>query len=195
MSEIKIFNKWDIQGIEISDPGLKRYVNLKPVIVPRNFGRHAKHQYHKSQVNIIERFLTHLFIPGHKGKKHFISSGRSAGKTLTAYKILNETFRILEEKTKKNPVEILVKAIENSALREEVTSFQVGGIIVRRAVITSPQRRVDLAIRLIVQSSYQKSVNKPKTFPQALSDELIATYNYDAQNSNAIREKERIERE
>ena len=77
MTEIKIFNKWDIKGIEISDPGLKRYVNLKPIIIPRNFGRHAKHQYHKSQVSIIERFMTHLFIPGHKGKKHFISSGKA----------------------------------------------------------------------------------------------------------------------
>ena len=67
--------------------------------------------------------------------------------------------------------------------------------MVRRAVITSPQRRVDLALRLLIQAAYQKSTNSKKTTVQALSDEILATYNGDATNSVAIREKERIERE
>jgi len=37
----------------------------------------------------------------------------------------------LEEKTKQNPIEIFVRAIENAALREEITSYQMGGVMVR----------------------------------------------------------------
>ena len=76
-----------------------------------------------------------------------------------------------------------------------MTSFQVGGIIVRKAVITSPQRRIDLALRLISQASYQKAFKGSKKMSAALADELFAAYNYDPQNSVAIKEKERMERE
>lgn len=192
---IKLFDKWSTDNISVNDQGLKRYISLKPVIVPRSFGRQAKHQFHKSQMHIVERLMNHMFVPGHRGKKHLITSGGNVGKTSKIYEILQGTFQTLEKKTGKNPVEVLVRAIENAALREEITSFQVGGIIVRKAVITSPQRRIDLALRLIVQGSYQKAFNKKKTMAETLADEIFACYNYDSQNSHAIREKERIERE
>jgi small subunit ribosomal protein S7 len=192
---VKLFDKWSLENISVNDPGLKKYISLKPVIVPRSFGRQAKHQFHKSQMNIVERLINHMFVPGHRGKKHLITSGPNVGKTSKVYKIVQETFKMLEQKTGKNPVEVFVRAIENAALREEITSFQVGGIIVRKAVITSPQRRVDLVLRLMVQGSYQKSFGKPKTMAEALADEIFAAYNYDSQNSHAIKEKERIERE
>jgi small subunit ribosomal protein S7 len=192
--EIKIFNKWD-SNVIVNDPGLKNYINLRPVIVPRNFGRHAKRQFYKSQMNIVERLMNRIFVAGHRGKKHLITSGKNVGKTNTAYRLIKRTFTVLEERTKKNPMEVLVRAIENTALREEITSFQVGGIIVRKAVITAPQRRVDLALRLMVQGSYQKAFSNPKGFADVLAEEILAAYNHDSQNSYAIREKERIERE
>ncbi len=195
MTEIKVFNRWDTRTFEVADPGLKKYISLRPVIVPRTFGRSAKKQFYKSNLNIVERLMTHLFVPGHKGKKHFISSGKLVGKTFTVWKLIVDCFKIIEDRTKKNPIEVLVRAIESAALREEITSFQVGGIIVRRAVITAPQRRVDLALRDLVQGAYQKSRKNPKGSAQCLAEEILATYNYDAQNSHAIREKERIERE
>ena len=195
MEKIKLFNKWEIEGIVVTDPGLKNYINLKPIIIPRTFGRTAKKQFHKSQMSIVERLANHLYVSGHRGKKHLITSGRNVGKTFKIWKVIEESLKILEEKTKKNPVEVFVKALENAALREEITSFQVGGIIVRKAVITAPQRRIDLALRLIVQGSFQKATNNPKRMADTLSDEIYAAYNYDPQNSHAIREKERIERE
>jgi len=195
MSKLKLFDKWDIESVSVNDPGLKNYISLKPMIIPRTFGRYAKKQFHKSQMNIIERLANHLYVPGHRGKKHLITSGRNVGKTFKIWNVLKETFGILEKETKKNPVEVFVKALENAALREEITSFQVGGIIVRKAVITAPQRRVDLALRLIAQGAYQKSFNKPKRMADTLADEIFAAYNYDPQNSYAIKEKERIERE
>lgn len=192
---IKILNKWDVSEIKVNDPGLRNYISLKPVLVPRTFGRQAKQQFHKSQMSIVERLMTHIFVSGHRGKKHRISSGQNVGKTTIAYKLVADCFKIIEDRTKKNPVEVFVRAIENGALREEITSFQVGGIIVRRAVITAPQRRVDLALRQMVQGSHQKSLKNPKGFAQCLAEEIIAAYNYDSQSSHVIKEKERIERE
>ncbi len=192
---MKLFNRWDT-NIEVKDPGLKNYINLKAVLVPRSYGRHAQQQFHKtSQLHIIERLMNHLFGPGHRGKKHLISSGRCAGKSTKAWTITKDLLEELEKRTKKNPIEILVRAIENAALREEITSFQVGGIIMRKAVITSPQRRVDIALRLITQASYQKAFGSSMTMAQALADEIMAAYNNDPQKSRAIKEKERIERE
>jgi len=195
MEKIKLFNKWEIEGITVSDPGLKNYINLKPVIVPRSFGKSASKQFHKSQMNIVERLANHMYVSGHRGKKHIITSGRNVGKTFKIWKVIEDSFKILEERTKKNPVEVFVKAIENAALREEITSFQVGGIIVRKAVITAPQRRIDLTLRLMVQGAFQRSFNNVKTMAETLADEIYAAYNYDPQNSHAIKEKERIERE
>jgi len=195
MVELKLFNKWDTKDIHVNDPGLRNYISLQPVLVPRTEGRSAKQQFHKSKMNIVERLVNHLMGPGHRGKKHHISSGQTGGKNATSMKVVKEALEAIENRTKKNPVEVLVKAIENSALREEITSFQVGGMMARKAVITAPQRRVDLALRLLVQTAYQKSLNNPKKMSTALADEIVFAYNNDVQNSVAIKEKERIERE
>jgi small subunit ribosomal protein S7 len=195
MTELKVFNKWDLENVSVNDLGLKNYISLKPVIVPKSFGRHAKKQFYKSQINIVERLMNRLFIPGHRGKKHLLTSGHNVGKTSKVWDITKKTFEIIEKRTKKNPVEVLVRAIENAALREEITSFQVGGIIVRKAVITAPQRRIDIALRLITQGAYQKAFDKPKNMSECLAEEIIAAYNNDSQNSHAIKEKERKERE
>jgi small subunit ribosomal protein S7 len=195
MAEMKIFGKWSTQGVEVRDFGLAKYINIQPVLVPRSGGRHAKHQFHKSKMNIVERLMNKLQVPGHRGKKHVLTSGRAVGKTLIHYKIVKEVFERIEQQTKKNPLEVLVKAIENSALREEVTQYQVGGIIVRRAVITSPQRRVDLALSNLVQSSYRKSFGKRETMADSLTSEIVAAYNNDASKSEAIKERQRQEKE
>ncbi len=192
---MKLFDKWEVSNIEVNDSGLRNYINLKPVIIPKTFGRLTGKQFHKSQMNIVERLANHLFVAGHRGKKHFITSGRNVGKTFKIWQIIKDTFEILENRAKKNPIEVFVRAIENAALREEITSFQVGGIIVRKAVITSPQRRVDIALRLICQGAYQKSFAKPKKMAECLADEIFAAFNNDSQNSYSVKEKERKERE
>lgn len=195
MSKILLFNRWDTENISIDDPGLRNYINLKPVIVPKTHGRHGNKQFHKSRISIVERLMNHLYVPGHRGRKHLVGSGMCSGKSYTAWKIIKETFEIIEKRIKKNPIEVLVKAIENSALREEITSFQVGGIIARKAVITAPQRRIDLAMRLITQTAYKRSRGSGKSMAQCLADELLGAFDNDSNKSVAIKEKERIERE
>lgn len=192
---MKIFDKWEIDNIEVTDMGLKKYIGLEPTIIPKTSGRYSTKHQTKFKINIVERLMTKLMVPGHRGKKHLISSGRATGKYATHYKTVKKAFEIIEEKTKKNPIEVFVQAIENTALREEIASYQVGGIIVRRAVITSPQRRVDLSLRTITQASYKKSFGKKETMAEALARELIAASKGDASKSEAVKEKERIERE
>jgi len=191
---IKVFGRWDSSNIEVRDPGLKRYINLEPRLVPKSRGR-CRAQFEKSNMHIVERLICRVMVPGHKGKKHFLTSGHCCGKWYKAYKLVLEAFEYIEKVTKKNPIEVLVRAIENAALREELTSFQVGGIIVRKAVVTSPQRRVDLALRLITQGAYHKAHRNPKGFARCLAEEILAAYRGDVQRSYALREKERIERE
>lgn len=193
--EIKIFDRWSTKEIEVFDLGLKRYINLQPFFVPKSRGRYSEKQFHKSKMSIVERLITKLMVPGHRGRKHVISSGRVVGRYLTNYNTVKKTFEKIESITKKNPIEVFIRAIENAALREEIAAYQVGGIIVRRAVTTSPQRRVDVVIKNIVQAAYRKSFGKKETIVDSLTNEIIAASNNDASKSEAIREKERIERE
>lgn len=195
MVEIKLFNRWSFKDIEIRDPGIKPYINLDPIVIPKTFGRNTQQKFHKSKMNIVERFANKIMVPGHRGKKHLISSADNVGKTQTVLNIIKNVFEKLEKKTNKNPIEVLVKAIENAALREEIASYQMGGIMVRKAVITSPQRRIDFALSIITQSAYRKSFGKKITIADALADEIYNAYKNDASKSEAIREKERIERE
>src|SRR3989338_6875199 len=120
--EIKLFNKWDT-NIEVKDLGLKPYISLTPLFVPRTGGRNVKIRFHKSKNNIVERLMGKLMVPGHRGKKHKLTSGVCTGKSLTVYRIIKEALEIIEKQTKENPVKILVKAVENAAPREEITSI------------------------------------------------------------------------
>lgn len=192
--EMKIFNKWSTNDVEVLDLGLKNYINLQGVATPKTCGRYRQ-QFHKSKKNIVERLITKLMVPGHHGKKHRLTSGRVVGRYITNYNIVKRAFERIEEVTKKNPVEVFVRAIENAALREEIANYQVGGIIVRRAVIAAPQRRIDIALRKITQSAYKKSFGKKENIVDALVNELVGAYNNDKSKSEAVADKERIEKE
>ncbi|MBI3413517.1 MAG: 30S ribosomal protein S7 [Candidatus Aenigmarchaeota archaeon] len=190
-----LFGRWDPSNIEVKDRGLAVYMTLRPVLIPRNYGRHAGRKFHKLDMNIVERLMNKMMIPGHKSRKHVLTSGAAGGKSERVMRLTREIFSKIEQQTKLNPIQVLVTAIENVALLEEITAYQMGGIMVRKAVVTSPQRRIDWALRLITQAAYQKSFNNKKSIADAMAAEILACYNRDVQNSNAMRERERIERE
>ena len=191
---MKFFGLWDATGVQVMDPGLKEYINLEPILVPRTNGRYSNKRFYKNKYSIIERLINKLMIPGHKSKKHFISSGRCGGKSLTGVKIVIGAFKLIEEKTKRNPIEVFVKAIENAAQREEITTIEYGGARYPQAVDSAPQRRVDYALRMMTQGAYQKSYGKkPKAF-EALADEIIRASQLDAK-SHAVSKKLELERQ
>ncbi|NPA38655.1 MAG: 30S ribosomal protein S7 [Candidatus Nanohaloarchaeota archaeon] len=191
---VKLFGRWNYEEIIIEDEGLKSVITINPIIYPKTGGRLANTHYGKAKINIVERLINRMFVAGHKGKKHKLTSGINTGKTLKNIKNVIEAFEIIEKRLKKNPLQVLVKAIENAAPVEEVITYQKGGIIAREAVVISPLRRVDLALRHLVGGAYLKRHANSKSAGEILANEIILAYNDDPE-SFAILEKNRREKE
>jgi small subunit ribosomal protein S7 len=192
--EIKYFNRWDAGNAKITDPGLVGYINFQPVILPKTGARYAKNRFNKAKVTIVERFMNHIMIPGHKGKKHFQGSGAKTGKSQTVLRIMEEVLTLVEQRTKQNPIAVLVTAIENAAPREEITTIEYGGARYPKAVECSPQRRVDYAMRIMAVGASQKSFGNPKGIVESLAEEIVAAFNV-SNASIAISKKFELERQ
>ncbi len=191
---IKAFNRWSTEGISVADTGLARYINLSPVIVPKTGARFAGQRFHKSKLFIVERLINKIMNTGHRAKKHKITSGHQTGKANQAYEIVEKSFDIIEKVSKKNPIDVFVKAIENAAPREEIITIEYGGARYPKAVECSPQRRIDMVLKLFTQGVYQKSFNSRKSAAQALADEILNAYNMNPA-SNALSKKLELERQ
>ncbi len=168
----KIFDKYDLSEIKIGDEGLQSAINLEPKLVVKSHGRNVV-KAGQAKVNIVERLMNRIATAGHRGKKHKLIKGNATGKYTKNMKIVLDVFEMIERKTKKNPVAVLVKAIENVAPRDEITVIEYGGARYPQAVDVSPLRRVNLALRWIVQGSSDKAFNKKKTISQALAEEIM----------------------
>jgi small subunit ribosomal protein S7 len=121
----KIFDLYDLSEIQVKEPGLKTVINLKPKLMLKSQGRNiTKHR--QVNVNIVERLINKIAVAGHRGKKHKIEKGDATGKYTKNAKIVLEAFKLIEKKTGKNPVAVLVQAIENAAPRDEVTVIEYG---------------------------------------------------------------------
>lgn len=191
---MKLFNKWDTSHIKVNEKALEPYINLDAVLVPRTAGRSGLNRLWTSPAPIVEKLMNKMMVPGHKGKKHKLTSGHNTGKAFKIYKSVQKTFEIIESQTKKNPIEVFVRAIENAAPREEITTIEYGGARYPQAVDTAPLRRIDVALRQMVQGSYQKSFNSKLKIEKTLSDEIIKAYEQ-SQQSSAISKKLELERQ
>ncbi|NOZ83159.1 MAG: 30S ribosomal protein S7 [Euryarchaeota archaeon] len=188
----KVFGIWDTTEVEVRDPSLKAYINLRPVLVPHTMGRHFR-QFGKAEVPIVERLINKMMVTGHEGKKHKRTSGRNTGKKILASDIVKEALMIVEKRTKKNPIQVLVDALINAGPREETTRLKYGGIAYHQSVDVAPQRRLDLALRFIAIGAARQAFKSKKSIAQALADEIIAAANYDMK-CYSISKKEEIER-
>jgi small subunit ribosomal protein S7 len=168
----KIFDLYDVSEVRVEDPGLKEVILVEPKLVIRDKGRNVQ-RFGKMKVNIIERLMNKLSVAGHRGKKHKLQKGIATGKYSKNMKIVLDALKLVEEKTKKNPVQVLVKAIENSAPRDEITVIEYGGARYPQAVDVAPIRRVNLALRNIVHGASDKAFNKKKTIVQSLAEEIV----------------------
>jgi len=194
MAEIKAFNRWSTDGINVEDPGLRDYINLDPKIVPKTGARYAGYRFYKSKLFIVERLINKLMLPGHKGKKHNKSSGHCTGKSTTVYQLIEDSLKLIEKRTNENPIKVLVRAIENAAPREEIVTIEYGGARYPKAVECAPQRRVDIVLRYFVQGAYQKSFGTKKSASGALAEEILLAYE-SSPNSAAISKKNELERQ
>jgi len=192
----KLFDKWDF-NVEVIDSGLKGYINLDPVYVPHSSGRYQKKRFGKAKISIAERLINKLMRTGSAKKKiggRFMRrDGGYSGKKVKAYHTVRDAFDVINSKTKKNPLEILIRAIENSSPMEETTTITYGGVKYHMAVDMSPQRRLDFALRYIALGASLKAFNSKKSFSEALAEEIILASNYDMK-SVAVSKREEIER-
>lgn len=180
--EIKLLGKWSFEGIEVKDPGLKRYISLKPIYVPHSMGRHEHKRFRKSEVNIVERLVNNLMRPG-----------STAGKKARAMNVVRNAFEIIHLRTKRNPIETLVRSIENTAPCEDTTRISFGGVVYHLAVDISPQRRLDLALRFLSEGARKATLNNPRPLEECLAEELILAANGDTK-SHAVKKRNEMER-
>jgi small subunit ribosomal protein S7 len=175
-----LFNRWNLNEVEVADPSLKRYINLHSMIVPHSTGKFSKQQFAKGEMLIVERLINRLMqTEMNTGKKH------------RAIRITKEAFEIVHRKTKKNPVQVLVDAISQAGPREETVRLKYGGINVPKSVDTAPLRRVNSALMFICDGVYAASHKNKKYVSEVLADELIAASKGDSKCYSVTKREER----
>jgi small subunit ribosomal protein S7 len=177
-----LFGKFDLRDVEVTDPGLRKYINLSPVGIPHTGARHANRWLGKTKINIVERLINNLMRTEH-----------STGKKSFSYRAVNNAFDIILKRTKQNPIQVLVDALQNASPKEEITRLRFGGISVPKAVDTSSSRRLDIALRNICKGAQSSSHRNKKRMEMCLAEEIILASKGDM-NSFAISKKEETER-
>ena len=178
----KLFGEWGFEEITVRDIGLQRYININPIYLPHSGGRHEARKFRKSDMNIVERLINSLMRPG--------SSGGDKSRIIS---VVRNSFKIINIRSGRNPVEVLVRAIENAAPNEDTTRIGYGGVVYRLAVDISPQRRIDLALRFITRGIRDSTFSNRLTLEEVLASQLVAAANNDG-NAFSVRRKREVER-
>lgn len=190
---MKLFGLYDATEVRVEDPGLKKVVNLSSKLNLKSHGR-IKADPTRAKVNVVERLINLLQVPGSRGKKHRIITGWITGKQARCTKIVMDAFVLIEKKTGENPLKVFVRAIENGAPMDEVTSIEYGGAKYPQAVDVSPRRRLNLVLRYIINGAYDKAFNKKATIVESLAKEIIAASEKSSE-SHAISKKNDAEKQ
>src|SRR4030042_4282818 len=145
-----VLEKYDMSQVKIEDQGLARYINLDA----KHFftgSTYANKMFGKSKISIVERLINIL-----------MKTEMYTGQKTKAYKVVHDAFELMEKKTKTNPIQILIDALQNAAPKEETTRLRFGGIMVPKAVDVAPQRRLDIALRNICTGAMTPSHTNQK---------------------------------
>ena len=113
----------------------------------------------------------------------FMNSVMRDGKKSVAEGIVYGALDVVEAKSKNNPLELFVQALENVAPAVEVRSRRVGGATYQVPVEVRNERRQTLAIRWLIASARARN---EKTMVERLSAELL-----DAANNRGAAVKKR----
>src|SRR5437879_11709569 len=100
--EVKVFGMWPTAGIEAEDPGLKRYISTRPILLPHTSGRHEHGRFRKSTINIVERLIDDMMRPGVAG-----------GAKAPATNIVTNAMDLISIRHQNKPIKLLVRLIHN----------------------------------------------------------------------------------
>lgn len=87
----------------------------------------------------------------------FINRMMHGGKKSTATGIMYDAFDLIEERAKKDPVEVFEQALRNVTPAVEVKPRRVGGSTYQVPVEVAPSRAISLAMRWLLQNSRGRS--------------------------------------
>jgi small subunit ribosomal protein S7 len=174
-------SKYDMSAVKVEDRGLARYINVNAENIFLG-GIFANKMFGKSKMSIVERLINNL-----------MRTETYNGKKTKSYRVVKSAFEIIDKRTKTNPVQVLVDALQNAAPKEETTRLQFGGISVPKAVDVAPQRRLDVALRNICQGSLNASHKNKKRIEVCLAEELIKASKNDV-SSFSVAKKNDAER-
>lgn len=124
----------------------------------RNYKRERKPDLKYSDVRV-GRFINYVM---HDGKKSI------------AQKVVYDAFNQVEQKTKKDPLPVFEKALENATPQVEVVSKRVGGANYQVPRPVRPDRQFVLAARWIIAAARSR---KGKPMAERLAEELLAASN------------------
>ena len=114
----------------------------------------------------------------------FMNHVMVSGKKSVAERIVYGALTLVEERLKKNPVEIFEEALDNIAPMVEVKSRRVGGATYQVPVEVRPERRKALAIRWIIAAARARNET---TMVARLSGELLDAAN---NRGSAVKKRE-----
>jgi small subunit ribosomal protein S7 len=114
----------------------------------------------------------------------FINRVMERGKKSVAARLVYDAFDMIEDRTKKRPLEIFEQALRNVAPVMEVKPRRVGGATYQVPMEVSPDRRFTLASRWILAAARARS---GKSFAEKLAAELMDAAN---NTGSAIRRRE-----
>lgn len=100
----------------------------------------------------------------------FMNVIMESGKKAVAERIIYGALEIIEQKTKKDPMEIFKEAIDNVKPIVEVKSRRVGGANYQVPVEVRPIRRLALSMRWIKEAARKRN---EKSMAQRLANELM----------------------
>ncbi len=130
----------------------------------------------------------HVTIPDSKynsiAVEKLINRVMERGKKTTARKLVYTAFDIVQEKSKKNALEVYETALRNAGPNLEVKPRRVGGATLQVPVEVSSDRRQTLAMRWLIAFSRARS---GKSFAEKLASEILDTA---ANQGSTIKKKE-----
>ena len=118
--------------------------------------------------------------------QNFINRIIKNGKKSVATTLVYDALEMVEDRTKRNPLEIFDQAIKNVSPVMEVKPRRVGGATYQVPMEVPPYRRFALASRWILQSAKGRS---GKSFAEKLAGELIDA---STGQGSAIRKREEV---
>jgi small subunit ribosomal protein S7 len=111
------------------------------------------------------------YIPGegHQLQEHSVVMVRG-GKKSVAQRVLYDTFELIEQRAKRNPIDVFDQAMRNVTPTIEVKPRRVGGATIQVPVEIATERRMTLAMRWILAGARSRG---GKSMAEKLSGELM----------------------